>query len=367
MSVNTDVLIIGGGVVGSACAWEFQRAGRSVTVVDPGGTAGVGWQAAAGLLAPQVEAGPDSPLLGLGLAGREYYATHAELLQESTGIDIALRLSGILHLAGSEAEADELREKVAWQRQHGLYCDWLSDTEVEEGWPWLSRVAGALLAPNDGQLDPAKLVQALIVDGNRLGVRRVEDQIRTLRFDGRRLVAAEGSERYSAAMVILAAGAWTGRIDGLPRPVSVEPIRGQMIAMPRPRSLEEFTVYGRGAYLLTRGEEVIAGSTMEHAGFVPDVTDEGVRGIKSAADGVCPVLAETGIARSWAGLRPGTPDGLPIIGPEPRVDGLWYATGHGRNGVLLAGITAVMLLQLLAGEATLEPATPFRPERFWER
>jgi len=365
--VNPDVLVIGGGVVGSACAREFARAGLSVLVVDPGGTGGQGWQAAAGLLAPQVEAGADDPILELGLAGREYYASHREELEEAAGLSIGLTQGGILNLATDEEEADRFRARVAWQRQHGLYCQWLDQDEVREQWPWLGRSAGALLAPNDGALDPGRLVQALIVDGNRLGVTRVEDRITRLESAGDHVIGATGRERYSAGRVVLAAGAWSGRLEGLPRPVSVEPVRGQMAAFERPRSLEDAIAYRNQHYVLTRGNEVLAGSTMEHAGFTVEVTDDGLADIRQAAIAICPDLEHVAVARSWAGLRPGTPDGLPIIGREPRMEGLWYATGHGRHGVLLAGITAVVLQQLLAGEAPLDAVAAFRPERFWSR
>jgi glycine oxidase len=367
MAVNPDVLIVGGGIIGSACARELTRAGRKVLVVEPGGSAGQGWQAAAGLLAPQIEAHVDDPLLEIGLAGREYYASVRAELEANTGINLGLMLGGILQIAASDRDGDHLREVVAWQRQHGLYCDWLLPDEVKEQWPWLGRTAGALWAPQDGAIDPGNLVQALIVDGNRLGVRRVEDRITSLEIRDGRVMAARGKERYAAGDVVLAAGAWSGRIEGLPRPVSVEPVRGQMMTVARPRSLPDIVVYGHGHYLLTRGSEVLAGATMEHAGFSVETTEEGIAAIRRAADALCPQILGMPTARTWAGLRPGTPDGLPIIGREPRVRGLWYATGHGRNGVLLAGITGIVLQQLMAEEATLESVRAFRPERFWSR
>lgn len=366
MSVNPDVLIVGGGIVGSAIAREMARAGRKVTVVEAGGHMGQGWQAAAGLLAPQIEAHVDDPLLEIGLAGREYYNRQRAELEEASGIPIGLQLGGILQLATTEPEAERLREQVACQRQHGLYCDWLSPEEVREQWPWLGPTDGGLWAPEDGSVDPSGLVHALIVDGNRLGVRRVEDRIEALEVVNGRALAARGRDRYPADQIILAAGAWSGRLAGLPRPVSVEPVRGQMLAFTRPRSLPDVALYGHGHYLLTRGDEVLAGATVEHVGFRVDTTEEGTERVRRAADRLCPPIIGTPVGRAWSGLRPGTPDGLPILGPEPRADGLWYATGHGRNGVLLAGISGVVLLQMMAGEATLESVRAFRPERYWD-
>jgi glycine oxidase len=365
--VNTDVLVVGGGVVGAACARELALAGQAVTCVDPAVDQGQGWQAAAGLLAPQIEGGEDDPLLEIGLAGREWCVATRESLEAATGIDLKLNICGILSLAPAESDEERLKAMVAWQRQHGLYCDWLLPDELQQRWPWLPTARGALYAPQDGSLDPARLVQALVLDGERAGVRRVEDRITELETDGQRVTGVRGRDRYSASTVVLAAGAWSGRIDRLPRPISVEPVRGQMVAFPRPAELQEdIIVYGgRGLYLLTRDHELIAGSTMEHAAFASHTTPEGVTRIREGAEELCPFVRGTAPVRTWAGLRPGTPDGLPIIGPEPRMQGLWYATGHGRNGVLLAGVTAVVLLQMMKQEATLDSIAAFRPERFW--
>lgn len=362
---TSDVVVIGGGVVGSAIARELALAGHRVTVVEAGGTEGQGWQAAAGLLAPQIEAHVDDPLLEIGLAGREYYVDHREALEAVAPAPIGLQLSGILNLASSEAEAGRLRDQVANQRQLGLYCDWLQPDEVRQQWPWLAGTQGGLWAPQDGSIDPTRLVHALIADGSRLGVRRVDDRITSLEILQGRVLAARGTERHPADHFVIAAGAWSGRIAGLPRPLSVEPVRGQMLAVTRPKGMADLVLYGRGHYLLTRGAELWAGATMEHAGFAAETTEEGIGRIRNAADQLCPPIHGSPLSRTWAGLRPGTPDGLPIIGPEPRAQGLWYATGHGRNGVLLAGVTGVVLAQMMASEATLESARAFRPERFW--
>jgi glycine oxidase len=147
--------------------------------------------------------------------------------------------------------------------------------------------------------------------------------------------------------------------------VSVEPVRGQLVAFPWPANTPPAIVFGYGGYLLHRGGEAIAGSTMEHAGFAPEVTEAAVTAIRAHAEELAPALTGAKVLRAWAGLRPGTPDGLPIVGREPNLQGLWYATGHGRNGILLAGITGRIIGHMLAGEATVEEVEVLRPERFW--
>ncbi len=366
MSVNPDVLIIGGGAIGAACARALAAAGRAVLVVEPSEPTGQAWQAAGGLLAAQIEAGPADPLLQFALAGRAWYAEHHFELEAAAGMALDLDVGGIAALApGAEDEA-RLRARAAWQIEHGLRCEWLAAEHVAAVWPWLRPVRGALRAPQDGMLDPVRLVDALAADGRRRGVRWADDRIQTLEVSHGRVLGARGRDRYSAGMVLVAAGAWTGRIAGLPRPISVEPVRGQMLAYRRPAELvAEVAIYGYGHYLLTRRREVIIGSTMEHAGFDPATTPEGIARLRAAAERLCPPLAGTEPTRSWAGLRPGTPDGLPIIGAEPRVEGLWYATGHGRNGILLAGITGEVIARLVAGDVLTDDVSGFRPERFW--
>lgn len=366
MAATPDVLIIGGGVVGSACALELVRSGRSVTVVEPERTVGQAWRASAGLLSPQLETAMDPRVFALSLAGREYYRGVRDALEQAAGHPIGLTLSGILQLATSDAAARRMRDHVGWQVRRGLRCDWLSSDQVRERWPDVGANRGALWAPEDGYVDPARLVPALIAEGARLGVRRVQDHVTAIEASGDRVVQARGSDSYRFGDVVLAAGAWSGQIEGLPRPIPVEPIRGQMAALSRPRGLPDLVVYGEGHYLLTRSGEVACGAMMEHVGFAAEVTSAGIAEVLQATARLCPALLGLAPVRTWAGFRPGTPDGLPIIGPEPRVPNLWYATGHGRNGILLGGITGVELARLMAGEPGTEGVAAFRPERFQE-
>jgi glycine oxidase len=362
---SQDVVVIGGGAVGAACGYELARE-RSVLVLDPRNRAGAGWRASAGLLAPQIDAREDSGLFELGIAGREYYRDKAEEIEADSGIDIDLYDGGILHLARGGAEEDRLRSAVAWQRQHGHRAEWLDPAEVRADFPWAGPNDGALWAGHDGSVDPLRLVEAFTAGAVRRGAVFEPTLALGLVLDGGRATGVRTLDGLRAAgQVVVAAGAWSGRLENLPRPISVEPVRGQMIAKPWPDNVPRAIAYGSHGYVLARGGEAWCGSTVEHAGFAAEPTEAGVRSVAEGAAGLIPAVGSLPTVRSWAGLRPGTPDGLPIVGGEPGVANLWYATGHGRNGILLAGITAVALTHLLNGEATFEGVEAMRPERFW--
>ena len=361
-----DVIVIGGGAAGAASAQELSRAGRRVLVLEPGNTPGQAWRAAAGMLAPQIEAGPGDPLLGLGLAARDHYTGLAAALLDRTGMDIGLWQEGIARVATSDVEAAELRANVLWQQRQGHVCEWLEPDEVRRQWPWLGPTTGALLAPRDGAIDPGQLVRALRADAEQAGAVVTRDRAVRIEQAGNRVTGVAGeSGSYAADQVILAAGAWSGLLDGLPRPLPVQPVRGQMAALPWPAEVPRAIVYNKDCYLLARGGEAIIGSTMEQVGFQPEATAAGVARILSATVLLYPNLIRAKVRRTWAGLRPMTPDGLPIIGGEPLLRGLWYATGHGRNGILLAGITGRLIRQLLDSEATAHDLRAFSASRFF--
>lgn len=367
MTVSYDVIVVGGGPIGAACARELALAGRRVLILERGQEIGQAWRAAAGMLAPQIEISQDESLLEFGLAAREHYTDLAEAVRGSTGIDIGLWREGIAWVSEGEDEAADLRSKVAIQRQQGHLCDWLDPDEVRARWPWLGPTAGALWAPHEGALEPVKLVEALLSDAKRLGAVFAHDIVTAVDQRGDRVVGVTGRQgRYAAPDVVLAAGAWSSEIDGLPRPLSIAPVRGQMAALPWPGAASRAIVYGKGGYLVARGDEAIVGSTMEYVGFRPEVTSSGLARVFASVTALCPSLTRAEVRRTWAGLRPVTPDGAPILGAEPRLEGLWYAAGHGRNGILLAGITGRIIRQLVAAEPTEQDVRPFSPTRFWQ-
>ncbi len=335
-------------------------------MLERGTDQGAAWRAAAGMLAPQIEAGEDDPLFEFGLAGRERYGELANALRETTGIDIQFWQEGIARLAVSEGEVTELKSRVAWQRQQGHLSDWFDADEVKSRWPWLGPSHGALWAAREAALHPANLVGALLKDATLAGATIRTESVTAVERRGDRVTGVTGREtRYGAEQVVIAAGAWAAGLEGLPRPLPIVPVRGQMASFPWPEGIERGIVYGGHTYLVARGNEAVAGSTMEHAGFDSEVTASGLASIFTGAAALCPALAGLEVTRTWAGLRPVSPDGRPIVGAEPLLPGLWYATGHGRNGILLAAITGQLVSRLVNGEEQEEDLRVMRPDRFF--
>ncbi|HZA97932.1 MAG TPA: glycine oxidase ThiO [Gemmatimonadales bacterium] len=365
MAPQSDTIVVGGGAIGAACARELALSGRKVLVIEAGTDMGQAWRAAGGMLAPQIEADGSDPVLTLGLAALDHYDELAAALRESTGVDLGLWRDGIGRVATDPADAAALQAKVSWQQEQGYGSTWLGPEELRRRWPWLGPAIGALWAPRDGALDPARLVEALLADARRLGASIVRDRVTGVVAQHNRIEGVRSEAgHYSGPNVIIAAGAWSGLIEGLPRSLPVQPVRGQMAAVPWPEGVDRAILYHRDAYILARGKEAILGSTMEYVGFDPEVTPDGLAHIFSATMALCPGLIRTKLRRSWAGLRPMTPDGLPVIGPDPDVPGLWYATGHGRNGILLAGLTGRIMAQLINGTRPSQDLRPFAPGRF---
>jgi glycine oxidase len=367
-----DVLVVGGGIVGAAVARALAVDGYAVEIVDSGREPGIATQASAGMLAPLAEADPDEPLLGLAVRGRDLYRELTPALEEETGVRLGLWLDGVLKVAFTDEEESEGRGTVAWQRQRGHGAEWLTAAELRERCPGISPdVRGAALAPEDGALEPLATLEALLVSAARHGARITRGQ-RVLNLEiaeGRALgVRTEAGQRPAGA-VVLAAGAWSGRIERLPRPLSVEPVRGQMLAYDWPAHEPAAVVFSGRGYVLRRGSEAIVGSTIEHVGFDAAVTADGRDRVSQIGGRLYPALGGATPRRSWAGLRPGTPDGRPIIGADPDVPNLWYATGHGRNGILLAAVTGELIALLFGGGSGNGPEydlEPVRPERFWK-
>ncbi len=365
---HPDVVVVGGGVVGVACARALAISGASVELLDDGTRPGAATAASAGILAPFADAKHDDPVLTLKIRGRDIYRDLVPELKEETGIDCHLWTGGILHVAFTQKDVEEARATIAWQRQQSLMTDWLDQADVRQRAPGLSRKAlGALLGAEDGSLDPNALLEALRASAQKLGVRVIQGQrVQSLvRNDDRVAGVLTTSGSRPAGAVVIAAGCWSGKIGGLPRPLTVEPIRGQMIALDWPAGEPTTIVFSHHGYVVRRGSEALVGATMEYAGFEPSVTPDGLARLQDLAGQLYPALDGKPVRRKWAGLRPGSPDRNPIVGPDPEVEGLWYATGHGRNGILLAAITAELIASRYAGELMEQDLSGVDPARFW--
>jgi glycine oxidase len=364
-SKSYDVVVVGAGIVGLACAWRAAGRGLSVLVVDrdaPGaGASGV----AAGLLAPVTEADfGEEALLELNLESARMWPAFAAELAERSGIDVGHRESGALVVAADRDDAEELRRLHAFQRSLGLDAGWLSGRDCRRLEPGLSpRVAGAILAPQDGQVDPEAAIRALAVASEAAGAEVVAG-LEARAVEPGRVRTSQGS--IAAERVLVAAGCWSSALVDLP----VRPVKGQILSL-RARTrgaprLAERVVRSPRCYLLDRGDgRVVLGATVEEQGFDATVTAEGTYRLLEAAFEVVPEVMELELVAGRAGLRPGSPDNAPLIGTT--ADGVLVATGHHRNGVLLAPVTAAAVADLLTGAEPPDALRPFAPDRFATR
>jgi len=363
---HPEAIIVGGGIIGASCARSLAARGVHTTLLDHGPEPGAATPAAAGMLAPFAEAKPEDPFLSFCVRARDLYAELAAELWDQTGIDIGLWNEGVLQVALTEAEVPPLKSAVAWRRQGGFAVDWLSLDELRRLVPGIGPEAmGGAYAPEDGALDPAALRSALLESARANGADIRSERVERLLFDGERVSGVRTADGVrSAGAVILAAGAWSPRLGGVPGPLPVEPVRGQLAALAWPTGERANIVYAGGGYVLARHGEAVAGSTMERVGFTAETTEEGIASVLLTARRIFPALAGAHVTRAWAGLRPVTPDGRPILGPDPVIRNLWYATGHGRNGILLAGMTGDVVARLYIGEEVEYDLSEVGPGRF---
>lgn len=355
-----EVVVVGAGVIGLAAAWRAAEAGLSVAVVEREAPGAGASGAAAGMLAPITEAEfREEALLRLNLAAAGAWPAFDDALCASTGADTGYRRSGALVVAADRDEADELRRLYAFQRSLGLESEWLTRSECRRLEPGLApRVAGGIAAPQDHQVDPRALVAALrsavSASGGELlsGLGDVAIEM----AGGERVtgVRAEGAELV-ADRVVVAAGPFSGRLSGVPAGAlpPVRPVKGQILRLraPSSRPIATRIVRTPRCYVVTRdGGEVVIGATVEERGYDTTVTADGVYRMLEAAIEVLPDVGELELIEASARLRPGTPDNLPVVGTAS-VPGLIWATGHNRNGVLLAPLTAdAVLRSLLDGD-----------------
>jgi glycine oxidase len=369
-----DVLVVGGGVIGLSTAWRLSQAGVTVEVVDSHASGRASW-AAAGMLTPVTEAyWGEEKLLALTIESMRRWAEFARELELATGDDVGLSLDGVLAIGLDADDLAVIDDLHALHEANGLASERLAKRACRVIEPLLSpTVRGGLFAPNDGSVDPRRVVRALESAVASAGCARIEGSVeRLLEADGHVTGAVVDGEEHHAGTVVLAAGAWSSLVPGPVRP-PVRPVFGEVLRLHErtpghtPTHTIRSVVRGRHVYVVPRQSgEIVVGATSLELGYETRVTTGGVHDLLRDALAVVPGLAESEFVEHVAGLRPGTPDNAPVIGWSG-VPGLFMATGHYRNGILLTPLTADAVTAALTRNAlpsVVESACA--PQRFAE-
>jgi glycine oxidase len=372
-SVRPDVLIIGGGIIGSSIALRLARAGLRVTVVDRGDPTSEATRASAGMLAPQGEMVEPDDFFHFSRASRDLYPAFLDELESLTGERVDYHRDGTLLVAADEKEMEELERVHRAQTQLGLPIERLAGGELRRRVAGLSpNLAGGLFVPGDHWLDSQTLARAVVQAAEKAGATFLRGlSVTGFNASASRLESVLASQAPSGAAAalaagsfVLAAGCWSGRLAGrLGLRLPVEPCRGQMLEL---EVADDWPLVVRSGmhYLVPRpGRRVLVGTTSEYTGFESSVTAEGLRSILQGVLRFAPAVKDFRFRTAWAGLRPDTPDHLPALGPAAW-ENLIFATGHFRNGILLAPATAQWIGEWVLNGQTSRSLERYRPARF---
>jgi glycine oxidase len=362
------VLVVGGGIIGCATAYELAKAGCAVTLLERSTPGAEASSAAAGVLSPlaYMSHAPSSRLV---LASWRLYPAIARELAVATGVDVELSTRGTIHPLFTVEEIRDAGMLAEWAVRQRLDVDAWDAADLRTREPALStQVRGAMFVKADHWINNQRLVVAYAQAAVAAGVSLVSGCAvsRVIVEDGRaRGVLADG-DRFEGDVVVLAAGAWTGALAAsFGGRLPVEPRRGQMVALGHVPPVIRHCIHANDVYLVPRPSgELLIGATVERVGFQRAVTAQAVAGLLTAAIDLVPALAGLPITRTWFGFRPWAPDGRPVLGPWPGIDNLWVATAHYREGILLAPITAKLLTEWIVGGAPSMDLDAFLPHRF---
>ncbi|HLZ73284.1 MAG TPA: glycine oxidase ThiO [Dehalococcoidia bacterium] len=364
------IVIVGGGAIGCSLAYHLAGAGQQVTLLERATIAAEASSAAAGMLSPVAESAHPDAFLELAVAGLRVFQEDAAAIEAVSGLSIEYVPNGVLRTANAPERSELLQSRIAWAKSAGLPVRWLSRAECLTLEPALGpAVIGGLDSPEEGQVHPRRLTQALAQGAARRGAEiREGSEVHGLLLRGGSVTGVRLSTGAAVEgdLVLLAGGAWTAFCARGAADVPVEPVKGQYAILREVPQPIRRVIYGEHAYLLPRPDGTIyLGATEEpEAGYEKRVTVAGVRGLLNAAAELAPVLERAELAATGSGLRPGSPDRLPILGFVPGVSGLAVAAGHFRNGVLLSLISGRLLTELIVHGRTSIDLTPFAPGRF---
>jgi glycine oxidase len=370
--MSPDVIVVGAGAIGTSIAYQLAKAGLRVTVFDRGQVGGGATGASAGMIQINPDRTTPAALSTLERESARLFSALAAELRERTGMDIGYRPSPLLHVALQAEEEAPLRAHRAWQADHGVAVSWLDRTATLDLEPSLNPDArAALYYPNDHQVLPLAFAQALARAAVDLGAMVREGAgVDRLLTEGDQVVGVSiGGEDVRAGEVVIANGAWASTwSDALHTPIPIRPVRGQMVALRTIGTALRHVVSSFDGYVLTKADgTTYVGTTVEEAGFDARPTVAGIASLLALAPRLVPRLADATFTSAWAGLRPGSVDGRPLIGRVPGWQGVTMAAGHFRGGILLAPITGELVADLLANRRPRLPVDDFDPGRFLVR
>ncbi|HEX5735472.1 MAG TPA: glycine oxidase ThiO [Blastocatellia bacterium] len=365
-----DVIIVGGGVIGCSIALRLAEAGLKVTLIERGRAGCEASRAAAGMLSPQSEAHKESPFLDLCLRSRLIYRGFTDHLTEISGVEVDYRDEGVLYVELEGDDSKEVDRWFNWQTRAGLKLERIAESKLRMDEPAVTGSAtGAVFIPGDHQVDNRKLMDAVALAARRAGVDVIEGvEVSLFMIERDRVKGVRcGEDKIDAGAVVVAAGCWSGSLLApLGLNIQTIPARGQMIALKSNTPHVNRVLHSRHCYLVPRRDgRILVGSTIEYAGFTKGVTAGGVGSLIAAAVELVPSLSEFEIVESWSGLRPDTADHMPVMG-ETGIKNLFVASGHFRNGILLAPATAELMSELILTGRTPDELQPFGIERFFK-
>lgn len=364
------VIVIGGGIIGASIAWRLARERSEVVVLERARLGREASWAAAGMIAPQAEAQAAGVFFDLCLAAHRVFDATVDRLAAEAGVDPEYDPHGILYIALDAGERAELQARARWHREAGATVEELSGAEARQIEPAISpETLYALHLRDNRRVENRKLTQAYVAAALKAGAQfREAVRADAITVTGGKAtgVRLHDGTAIDADLVIVAAGSWSHHIRGLEADrVVLHPVRGQMLCFETRAGILTPAVFSMRAYLVPRRDgRILAGSTMEEAGYNQTATLGGIEKIARGALAMVPALGELPFREAWAGLRPATEDLLPVIGHSPSVANVIWATGHYRSGILLSALTGEVVADLIAGRAPSIDLTPFSPARF---
>jgi glycine oxidase len=368
-SRTAEVVVIGAGIIGCAVARALAAEGLDVLVLERSGVAAESSGAAAGILAPRVHA-TEGAMFPLAMASHAQFGSYVAEVTAQSGMDPEYARTGVFDLAFDEEREEELRDKVKWLQGIGHDVDWLDREQVLGEEPAISpALRGAFYDADAFQVHPARLTRAVAQSAARRGVgfRFGVDVLGIKRVGSRAKVVRTTAGDVEVEQVVVATGAWTGRAgQWLELEIPVYPAKGQILTVAVLPPPIRAVVFGLDAYLLPRLDgTIVVGATVENTGFDKSMTAAGIGWLSQSLASLCPALADAPIDRIWTGLRPGSPDDLPIVCSAPGWDNVTIATGHHRNGIMLTPITAQIVSDLiLRGKTAVDGAEDVGLNRF---